>query len=107
MTPKERYAELRPLFNAFNLRELQTVLTIKHVLDSKNFSLDSIQEYLKLSITFREAPKQALKPLLNACPNCEHTVFKVYEVNTKKCNQVGGDYTQQLICAKCEHEEFK
>ena len=118
------------LLGAFSFEQVQTTLTMLDWLQQNGRTLEDIREYVKgykynhpkMSVgTGIVDPKGKYIPSVNKpsegcgkkvggyimCGSCGHKTAKVFEVNTKPCNQIGGNFTQQIVCKNCEHEEYK
>lgn len=89
------------LTEAFKFGILQDCGNLMLILRSNGRTMDEFIDWL-------EEKKKAINKDSIAhrdCPNCGSPV-RLYRVNSKKCNQVGGDYTVQWWCRSCHWDEF-
>ena len=121
---------MKRLLAAFSFESIQTTITILDWLKSNGKTLEDIRLYVN---TFKHKEpresvsngildpsgkyvKKVIKPVVGCgskklggysmCPSCGHKTAKSFEVNTKPCNQIGGDYIKQVVCKNCNYEEF-
>jgi len=118
--------EMQNLLQAFRLSDIQTAYTIHLWLERNNRSIkEDLKEYMENRLpshtssiivdpnSVQFVDEQAVINCSSKkvggyikCHKCGHKRAKTYEVNTKPCNQVGGTYKYQILCAYCEHEEY-
>ena len=114
------------LLEAFTFAQIQSSLTLFDWITQNDKTMGDVREYVK-NYPYGKPPisglvdpqGRAIESFRSSsgcskkigaylvCSNCGHKTAKAFEVNTKPCNQIGGNYTKHIICKNCEHEEFK
>ena len=122
---------MKRLLAAFSFENLQSTITLFDWLKSNGKTLEDLRQYIK-NFKYNAPQESVSKGVLDPtgryvkkvtklkigcgskklgnysmCSKCGHKTAKIYEVNTKPCNQIGGDYTKQVVCKNCNYEEFK
>lgn len=93
--------DLHKVLNAFSFSDLQTFRNILLNLKMNNHTIYEALEYItRTEQGFINMGKSGAK-----CMECGHRMF-LHPVNTKDCNQVGGDYTHQWWCGFCDTSFF-
>ena len=119
------------LLDAFRFSEIQAALTMMDWLRQNNRGIEDVRKFVKnydhtkkikprlFDNTGRPINTEPAKVRLLkggcvektsgyvVCNACGNKTAKEYAVNTKPCNKIGGEFTRQIICNHCEHEEFK
>ncbi len=97
---KERFEEIRGHLEAFKYNTLQDVYVLIHHLFQFDIGIDEFVGYIDEVKRDRVGHQDALEsggvPITN-CPKCGKAAY-IYMVNSKKCDQIGGDYKTQIKC---------
>jgi hypothetical protein len=112
---KKREEFINSHLGAFNFALLQDLNTLLMHLKVGKIKKREFRQYMSRSISERGAnlkPEQiaVVERITGAprCPKCNANLL-MYDVNSKPCNQVGGEYKTQIMCSgmmACNFERF-